>query len=308
MEKKVVVIGASNVDVKGRTVSKSFSRTKSPGKIELSAGGVGRNIAENISRLGFSTILLSAVGSEGFSQLIIDTTEEAGVDASRILRAPGMSGIFMAIINSRGEVDSSVSDMSILSQITPTYIMDNADLFNKADYVIIDADIPEATLALCLSVTKEKSIPVCVEPVSPAKAQALMPYLGSITMTTPNREELESMVNRPLVSEEDIRCASLELLEKGVTYVVVTLGAEGVYCASHEFSGFIPSIRTMVVNSVGAGDALVAGVVSGFLKKQSFLESIKRGIACATIALMDENAVSPVISDAKITEFMEKMS
>ena len=51
-EKKVVVIGASNVDIKGRSISAVYSRMKNPGRIKITAGGVGRNIAENLSRLG----------------------------------------------------------------------------------------------------------------------------------------------------------------------------------------------------------------------------------------------------------------
>ncbi len=307
MDKKVVVIGASNLDVKGRSITKSFCRTKNPGKIELSAGGVGRNIAENISRMGTRSQLLSAVGSEGFSGLILDSAIQAGVDISRVLKAECSSGVFMAIINSRGELDSSISDMSVLSRITPDYILDNMEVFSDASYLVLDADIPESTLALCLSLAKEKNIPVCVEPVSPAKAQILSGYLSDITMTTPNREELEAMVNRTISSEDDIRLAGNELLEKGVNYVVVTLGAEGVYCVSKDYNGFIPSIRTMVVNSVGAGDALVSGVVTGMLKDMSFVDAIKLGISAATITLTEESAVSASITFAKAQEYMQKI-
>ena len=307
MDKKVVVIGASNLDVKGRSVTKTFSRTKNPGKVELSAGGVGRNVAENIARLGIPSLLLSAVGSEGFSDIILNSAKQAGVDTSRVLRTNSGSGIFLAIINTRGELDASISDMSALNKITPEYILDNSDALNGANYMILDADIPESTLALCLSLAKDRKIPVCIEPVSPAKAHSLTDYLADIDMTTPNREELEAMVNRTLSSEDDIRQAGNELLDKGVNYVVITLGAEGVYCVSKDYNGFIPSIRTMVVNSVGAGDALTAGVVSGFLRDMSFEDSIKLGIASATITITEDGAVSSNLTLPKVMEMMNKI-
>ena len=307
MDKKVVVIGASNLDVKGRSLSKTISRTKNPGKVELSAGGVGRNVAENIARLGISSVLLSAVGSEGFSDIILEPTKQAGVDVSRVLKTQASSGIFLAIVNSRGELDASISDMSVLSKITPEYILDNIDVFDGASYLILDADIPEATLSLCLSVAKERKIPICIEPVSPSKAQILTGYLSGIEMTTPNREELEAMVNRTLSSEDDIKQAGNELLEIGVKYVIITLGAEGIYCVSKDYSGFIPSIRTMVVNSVGAGDALVSGVVSGLLRNMSFEDSIKLGIASATITIMEEGAVSSNLTISRAIELMSKI-
>ena len=293
MAKRVVVIGASNLDIKGRSRNKTFSKTKNPGIVEFSPGGVGRNVAENLARLGVPASLLSAVGSEGFSDMIINTTKNAGVDVTRVLHCDMNSGIFLAVINSRGELDASISDMSILSRITPEYINDNLDVIEKASYIVADADIPDNTLSTILSIAKRNFIPICLEPVSPSRAHELSGYLEGLTMTTPNKEELESMVGRTIMSEEDIKEAGAELIRRGVKNVIITLGAEGVYCVSRDFSGFIPSIRTMTVNSVGAGDALVAGTVAGILDGKTFENSVRLGIACATITLMDEKAVSP---------------
>ncbi len=307
-EKKVVVVGASNVDIKGRSISAVYSRMKNPGRIKITAGGVGRNIAENLSRLGVKTVLLTAVGQKEFSRIILDETEKAGVDTSRIFLADNEhSGIFMAIINSRGDLESSMSDMSILSFITPDYILSQKDVFDEAHYVVLDADIPVETLELCIKLSKERGIPVCIEPVSPAKAQVMVPYLKDITITTPNREEVEVLVGRSLQSSEDIRAAGLELLEKGLHYVIITLGPEGVYCASREADAFISSVSTVVVDSVGAGDALVGGVVSGFLSGFGFMDSVKRGVAAATLTLRTGHAVSPEISLAAIDEILGRI-
>jgi pseudouridine kinase len=307
-EGKVLVVGASNVDIKGRSISAVYSRMKNPGTIKISAGGVGRNIAENLSRLGVKTQLLTAVGQKEFSRIILDETEKAGVDTSRIyLAEEEHSGIFMAVINSRGDLESSISDMSILSFITPEYILSHKDAFDEVQYVVLDADIPEETLELCIKLSKERNIPVCVEPVSPAKAQVMLPYLKDISLTTPNREEVEVLVGRSLQSSEDIKTAGAELLNKGLQYVIITLGPEGVYCTSREFSGFISSVSTVVVDSVGAGDALVGGVVTGFLKGLSFLEAVKWGVAAATLTLRTSQAVSPDISLATIEEIMGRI-
>ncbi len=308
MAKRVVVIGASNLDIKGRSRNKTFSKTKNPGIVEFSPGGVGRNVAENLARLGVPASLLSAVGSEGFSDMIINTTKNAGVDVTRVLHCDMNSGIFLAVINSRGELDASISDMSILSRITPEYINDNLDVIEKASYIVADADIPDNTLSTILSIAKRNFIPICLEPVSPSRAHELSGYLEGLTMTTPNKEELESMVGRTIMSEEDIKEAGAELIRRGVKNVIITLGAEGVYCVSRDFSGFIPSIRTMTVNSVGAGDALVAGTVAGILDGKTFENSVRLGIACATITLMDEKAVSPNLTREKAEEYMAKIS
>jgi len=309
MEKnRVVVIGASNVDIKGRSVSAVYSRMKNPGRIEITAGGVGRNIAENLSRIGIPTVLLSSVGERDFVSVIKDETGRAGVDISRIRVLENVhSGIFMAVINPRGELEASISDMTALSYITPDYVVSQKEVFDDADYLVLDADIPEETLELALSVAREKGLPVCVEPVSPAKAKVMRHYLRNITLTTPNREEVEVLVERPIITSDDIKQAGMELLRRGVRYVIITLGPEGVYCASEEFSGFIPSISTLVVDSVGAGDALVAGVVAGFLWGVNFFEAVKYGISAATLTLMTSHAVNPSISRESLMEMFDKV-
>ena len=299
MDKKVVIIGASNIDIKGKSRTKTFSKTKNPGKVEFSPGGVGRNIAENLARLGVHSTLLSVVGNEGFSDLLINSTKNAGVDVSKIKKCEENSGIFLAIINSRGELDASISDMGIMSEITPEYIRENIDIIKESDYMVVDADIPDQTLLELLSISKKYSIPICVEPVSPSRAHSIQNYMNGVTLTTPNKEELESLVNRQITDEKDIIDASEELLKMGVENIIITLGSEGAYCASKTFKGFIPSVRTMVINSVGAGDALVAGTIAGLMDCKSFEESVKIGIACATITITDEKAVSDKLTKEK---------
>ncbi|MDQ7822072.1 MAG: carbohydrate kinase family protein [Candidatus Eremiobacteraeota bacterium] len=306
-DEKVVVLGASNVDIKGRSISAVYTRLKNPGRVEITAGGVGRNIAENLSRLGIHTILLSAIGKEGLSEMILRVSQEAGVDTSRILVSEELhSGIFMAVINSRGELESSISDMTILTEITPSYVMAHKEVFDEASYMVIDADVPENTLSLCLKMAKEKGIPACVEPVSPAKAQVMVPYLNEMTLITPNREEVEVLVGRQIINEDDIKRAGDELVGRGVHFVIITLGPEGVYCASRDFSDFVSSISTVVVDSVGAGDALVAGVVTAFLNKYSFLDAVKFGIGAATLTLNTSCAVYPRLTVDAVKEVVNK--
>lgn len=308
MDKKVVVIGASNIDIKGKSRTKTFSKTKNPGKVEFSPGGVGRNIAENLARLGVNSTLLSVVGNEGFSDLLINSTKKAGVDVTKIKQCERNSGIFLAIINSRGELDASISDMGIMSEITPEYIKENIDVIKESDYMVVDADIPDQTLIELLSISKEYSIPICIEPVSPSRAHSIQNYMNGVTLTTPNKEELESLVNKQITDEKDIIDASEDLLKMGVENIIITLGSEGAYCASKTFKGFIPSVRTMVINSVGAGDALVAGTIAGLMDGKSFEESVKIGIACATITITDEKAVSDKLTKEKAMGIAEKIT
>jgi pseudouridine kinase len=295
--KRIIVVGASALDIKGRGGGVWLSHSKNPGRIELAAGGVARNIAENLARLGLETILLTALNTNAYSQLIVRKTMSAGVNLDHALHDDsGRQAIFMAFLNQRGDMEAAVSDMSILELISPDYIGSKAHLFDDARFVVLDADIPEDTLSLCLDLAEERDIPTCIEPVSVAKARGMVPFLPRVSLVTPNREEAEVLVDRPVSGARGIIDAGEMLLERGVRKVVITLGPEGVYAASEEFRGFIPSISTVVIDSIGAGDALVAGTIFGLLEGKAFSDSVRTGIAAATLSITSGESVSPELS------------
>lgn len=288
------MVGACNVDVKGRSDGMLLSHTSNPGSVEVSAGGVGRNVAENLARLGQPTILLSAVGGDAYGQFLLEATRQAGVDTSRVLLAPEMrSCCFVALMNHRGDLEAAVADMGALQKVTVDYLATHEDLVRGASFLVLDADIPEESLLWCLEAAGRYGVPVCVEPISGARARGLVPHLGRITMVTPNREEAEVLVGYPLVTADDIARAGQDLVARGVRWAILTLGSEGVCAASPEGVEFLPSISTVVIDTVGAGDALTAGTVWGLLRGLSFLEAVRRGIVVATLTLGSRLAVHP---------------
>lgn len=119
-------------------------------------------------------------------------------------------------------------------------------------------------------------------------------------MVTPNREEAEVLAGFPLRTAEDIRRAGAELVNRGVRWAVITLGAEGVLAATAERIEFLPSISTVVTDTVGAGDALTAGTVCGLMEGLGFLAAVRRGIACATLTLGTRLAVHPELSHERL--------
>ena len=78
----VVAIGAANIDINGYSASALLHEESNPGRVELCAGGVARNIAENLARLGVEVELLTALGGDGLQRLIIESCRAAGVGYS----------------------------------------------------------------------------------------------------------------------------------------------------------------------------------------------------------------------------------
>jgi pseudouridine kinase len=79
---QVIVVGAANVDTKGRPGKALAPGTSNPSDLRISVGGVGRNIAESLARLGVHITLLSAVGGGGSAEESPDLAEGANISRS----------------------------------------------------------------------------------------------------------------------------------------------------------------------------------------------------------------------------------
>ncbi len=99
----VVVIGGANIDVKARIAGTMVPATSNPGiSATLSPGGVGRNIAHNLARLGIATRLISIVGRDAEGDRLLDETARAGVDVSRVKRGKAPTGLYSAVLDRTG--------------------------------------------------------------------------------------------------------------------------------------------------------------------------------------------------------------
>ncbi len=304
-----LAIGASNFDIKGQTHSYHIDKTSNPGAVRYSAGGVARNIAENIARLGSNSTLLSVIGDDLYGRQILEVTRSAGVDLDHLqISKDCNTGIFLAILNHYGDLVSAIADLDAISYITVDYLEKNVKLFDEATFVVIDADIPSESLNYCVKQCLERQLPICVEPVSVARAKQILPVLGQLSMVTPNREEAEALVGFPLRSAADVKRAGEVLVKAGLKWVIITLGPEGVLYATPDEIEFLSSISTVVTDTVGAGDALTSGTIHGLMNGLSFREAVKRGIACATMTLKTRLAVCPDISLEKVNDVVASMS
>ncbi|MHB2019591.1 MAG: carbohydrate kinase family protein [Candidatus Xenobia bacterium] len=304
----VTVIGGANLDIKGKASGQLVAHTSNPGRVDMSAGGVARNIAENLARLDVRSVLLAAFGKDPWGDMLLDSTRESGVEVGHSLIVSDVpTSLFVALMNHRGDLDSAIADMSIIDSLTPDYLQQKEDVLRQSEFLVLDADLPRESLIWLTRFGRQHGIPLCVEPVSCAKAQRIVDLLPDISMVTPNREEAEVLVGFPLEDMKGISEAGAELLRRGVQWVIITLGPEGVYVASEGQARFLPSIATIVADSVGAGDALTSGVVCGLVHKKPFFESVRMGIAAATMTLMTRDAVSRSLSWKALQEVMERV-
>lgn len=335
----VVVIGGANIDLRGRSEEELKRYTSNPGKINIGSGGVGKNIAHNLALLSVPVTLLSVVGDDGEGIRILEETGKAGVKMEQmIISGEHPTGIYLGILDEKGEMEVAVSDMRILEEVTVDYLRSKAYLIKESKIVVVDTNIPEESIGYVVELCNKVKVPVLIEPVSVEKAKKLRKILdGSgrwiIDYITPNRDELASISEMEIGDDQDINLvkAAEELKGKGVKNVIVTLGKRGIYVSSEggSFSGegerprekegrsekdkigrgwkrFIKPSAGKAVDVTGAGDALAAGLVYGIYKGYSMEVAARFGLGAAALTISTKEAVRRDLREGLLRSRMEE--
>ena len=142
-----VVCGGVNIDIGAHSFAPLRDRDSNPGRVELSLGGVGRNIAHNMRLLGVPTYLLTAVGGDSRASQVEESCKELGIDLSHALRVPdGRTSTYVFVGDSDGDMAVAVSDMEICEKLTPDYFASQKELLDGAAAVLVgSADFGRAS-------------------------------------------------------------------------------------------------------------------------------------------------------------------
>lgn len=295
----VTVVGSANMDIGGVPYKKSVSRDSNPGRISLSVGGVGGNIARNLSAMGVNVRFITVLGGDLFSGAIKNCFEESGVDLSHSLYDPeGRSSAYLFINDADGDMLAAVSDMEPSALLTPEVLQQKLDIINGGDALVLDANLAQQSIEY---LAEHCTVPIFADAVSAAKAPRLMPSLGRFRTFKPNRLEAE------LLTEKDtLEDAASALLDTGLESVFITLSADGVYCADHEIAFTLPVLNIPATNTTGAGDAFTAALVKAHLEGMNLRQSGLLGLAAAAITAADDLSVSPSLSMDNILKILRK--
>lgn len=289
-----VVCGGVNIDIGAHSFAPLRDKDSNPGKVELSLGGVGRNIAHNMRLLGVNVCLLTAIGGDSRASQVEQSCRELGIDLSHALRVPdGRTSTYVFVGDSDGDMAVAVSDMEICEKLTPDYFASQMELLNGAAAVVVDANLPRDSIAY---LTEHCAAPVFIDPVSTVKAEKLRGLLGRVHTLKPNRIEAELLSGVKITDEESLRKAAEALLAQGLSRVFISLGGDGVLAAQRGEMQLVPICKAEMRNATGAGDAMMAALVWSFLAGQSLVESAASGTAAAAIAVESEETINPAMS------------
>lgn len=294
----VVVVGGVNVDIGGRSLAPLVAADSNPGTVSISLGGVGRNIAHNLSLMGAEVRLLTAYGDDLNGERVAASCSELGIDLSHAQRVTGgVTSTYLYLTDPEGEMALAVSDMAICQNITPAYLASQLPILQNAQVVVADTNIPEESLAF---LAENCTAPLFIDPVSTKKAEKLRPILGKIHTLKPNRLEAELLSGVKIETKEDLEKAADRLLELGIQRVFMSLGADGVLAATAGEKQCLPNIPGNMVNTTGCGDAFMAALVWAWLEGSDLTTTARIGLAAGSIAMESAETINPAMSAAAI--------
>lgn len=290
----VVVVGGVNMDIGGISHAQLVSADSNPGRVRISLGGVGRNIAHNMALMGLDVHMVTVLGGDFYAQKIVSTCGEMGIDISRSLRvADAITSTYLFISGPDGDMKLAISDMDIYSHLTPAFLASKLSLFNNAKLLVVDTNIPAESIAWLV---EHVEVPVFADPVSTAKAEKLRPVLGKLHTIKPNRIEAELLSGVPITDERSLRRAANVLLKTGLRQVFISLGAGGVFAANQDRGLHLPSIPGPMVNATGCGDAFMAALAWAYMEGMDLEQSAYAGLAASSIALEGSETINPEMS------------
>ncbi|KAM1006322.1 hypothetical protein ACFX14_003160 [Malus domestica] len=261
---EAVVIGGMVLDIHATPSVPSNPRTTTPGKVSYVLGGVARNVAECMSKLGAKPFMISALGLDMAGNLLLEHWKSSGLSMEGILKHQNVeTPVVCNILDVHGEVAAGVASVEALEKfLTSEWIQQFKYSICSAPMLMIDANLNLSALKASCQLAAESKIPVWFEPVSVAKSRRINSISKYVSFASPNEDELVAMANAlsggnvfsPIERDSSRNQCSTEtlfhmlkpaiwvLLEKGIKIVVVTVGSNGVFLCSKGGPSFMRTV------------------------------------------------------------------
>ena len=260
-------------------------------------GGKGINVAVVAKRLGLEVQCLGIMGENGSADLTAMMNRE-GLK-HHFLTVPGNIRTNMKVYSLDGQGVTELNEPG-----TPLTVQSLAEFTDLAETETLDSDIivltgslppgcPEGTYRDLMTALNGKKCILDTEGKElELAAKGAHPFL-----IKPNLREMEATLGIELRTMRAIRDAALLFIRLGVQHSVVSMGAMGAMYISADKTLFAPALRVETKSTVGAGDAMIGGMLLGYEIEKDMAKAFRYGIAAGAASVMTEGTQLIVRSD-----------
>ena len=293
----ILVIGGVVVDIYGRADSAERGdpslADSYPGSVHIHAGGVARNIAENLGWLGLKVGFIGCFGQDDYTGLLTASLQGANVDIRLSKQSAIANDIYLGLFAADGQMINAVNQMRCVTEINAAFLFRHLAAVHQAKTLVVDGNL--GTDALDYIAKNKGNALLAADMVSKTKAIRFAGILPAIDILKCTTAEAASLTGLPEDTPPDALCAALQ--DKGVDTILLSLGAEGFVLANaaRDSVWIEPAPTQQISTSSGAGDGLLAGYIYGI---ETGMDSRKAGYFArdvAALTLACDGAVNPDI-------------
>lgn len=282
---KVLVIGGTNVDYICKSSSPLVYKDSNIGTNVMSYGGVGRNICENLSRLGIPVSFISAVGDDEIGKSIIDNLTKMEVDTTNVIVSGERTGSYISILDDNNDMYIAMCDNEAAGTMDVGFFQERIDYINSFNYVVLDSNFSDEVIDYLLNEIKGK---VFIDATSSAKAKRLRSHLNRISYLKCNIQEGNAILGTNNLKSQELL---LKFIELGIAQIVITSGTGPVYYNKDKSIYTVDIVKVpqeLIKSTTGCGDAFMSGLIYGAIHQMTIhaCVNVAKKLAAKTIQVL----------------------
>jgi pseudouridine kinase len=294
---RIVCAGNAALDRTYALAGPARMATSNPAQLRAGFGGVARNVAENLARLGVATALVTQVGDDAGGRALRDDCAARGIDVRHVtLTALHPTSEYVAIIDPQRELVIGASATAAIDAMSPAALI--AACGEDAAWTFADCNLPAPALATLIDASRAGGRRLAIDAVSIAKAARLPRDLHGVELLFVNGDEARALLcDAGAHTENDV---AQGLRERGAAAIVLTRGARGALVATAAGIVDVPAPPAVAVDVTGAGDALIAGTLFGLLRGETLADAVRTGTFVALLTIESPATVAPALTAAAV--------
>ncbi len=302
MSKHVVCAGIICLDIVNTLSQPAVMGGKHTGcGLLQSPGGIIKNTAEVLARMGEKVSLISAAGYDSFSQAAVNGCKDAGIDTQYIRLIEGGSVVTcIQVVQPNGDlVIMTGTAIDPNSQVTPEQVEQAHELINSAGVLMLCPSLSNEVIDYLVDTYPH--IPLFADVGAAVNRDKFAPYLKHLHTFKVNLREAEAFLGSEIKNKQNLKQAAQYFLSEGVQNIAITLGEGGAVYANRDHFAIYPAKPVKnVVNTAGAGDSFLAGLIFGHINGLDTDTTVEIASACARLNIQSMHTINPNIDLASV--------
>lgn len=302
MSKNILVIGSINMDYVIYTDRlPKLGETITGKNFAMNYGGKGANQAVAVVKQGCTVRMLGAVGTDLAGELALDNLSGFGVDCSPVLRVDAPTGA--AVITVCGGDNHIILDVGANGYVTPAVIAESEALFEWADAVVMQYEIPVESVLAAARLAKEKN---CFVIVNPAPVKEMDPALyGYVDLLIPNEFEASLVTGMEVSDRASAAIALQKLRELGCANALITLGKQGCAYFDGDRIAYEDILPVKVVDTTAAGDSFIGGLCTKLCEGEDMPSAVRYATAVSALTVSRAGASVSIPTCDEVDAFLK---